>query len=138
MNTPAMPNPPMPKPTATTEPFWQGLKEGKVLLQQCRECEKWIFYPRSNCPGCLSGDIAWREVSGEGEIYSYTIARRPTAPQFAGLEPQLIAVIELKEGVRMNSVVVNVVEQALAVGLKVKPVFESGLGDQTLLYFEPV
>jgi uncharacterized OB-fold protein len=127
----------MPNPTPTTEPFWQGLKQKRVLLQQCDECDKWIFYPRSNCPGCLSGDISWREVSGEGEVYSFTIARRPTAPQFAGLEPQLIAVIELKEGVRMNSVVVNVGEQTLAVGLKVKPFFESGLGDQTLLYFEP-
>ena len=76
-------------------------------------------------------------MSGHGEIYSFTIARRPTAPQFAGLEPQFIAVIELLEGVRLNSVIVNVEPQQLVVGMKVRPVFVADLGEQTLLYFEP-
>ena len=134
---PEAPTPPMPRPTPTTEPFWKGLAERKVMLQQCSSCEQWIFYPRSHCPHCLSQDLAWKQVSGDGQIYSYTIARRPTAPPFAGSEPQLIAVVELAEGVRMNSVIVNADESQMTVGLKLKPYFESGLGDQTLLYFQP-
>ena len=59
------------------------------------------------------------------------------APQFTGLEPQYIAVVELAEGVRLNTVIVNVEESDLCVGLEVKPVFASDLGEQTLLYFEP-
>lgn len=129
--------PPMPRPTPTSAPFWDGLSQGKVLLQQCGDCAKWVFYPRSHCPGCLSAALEWREVTGAGEIYSFTIARRPTAPQFAGLEPQYIAVVELEEGVRMNSVIVNVDESALRVGLPVQPVFMSDFGEHTLLYFEP-
>ncbi len=129
--------PPMPSPTPTSLPFWQGLADGKVLLQRCSQCRSWIFYPRSHCSQCLSADLEWQEVSGRAEIYSYTVARRPTAPQFNGLEPQLLAVVELEEGVRMNSVIVNANEDELRVGLKLTPVFESGLGEHTLLYFEP-
>ena len=129
--------PPMPQPTPTSAPFWQGLAEKRVLLQKCADCGTWVFYPRSHCSGCLSPNLEWHEVSGAGRIYSYTIARRATAPQFAGLEPQYIAVVELAEGVRLNSVIVNVEERALRVGLEVQPVFVSDLGEQTLLYFEP-
>lgn len=130
--------PPMPRPTPTTQPFWKGLAEGLVLLQQCSDCEHWVFYPRTHCTNCLSPNLEWKEVSGEGEIYSFTVARRPTAPTFRGMEPQLIAVVELKQGIRMNSVIVNVNESDLKVGLKLKPYFESGLGEQTLLYFQPL
>lgn len=128
--------PPMPVPTPVTEAFWQGLNEDKVLLQRCADCHTWVFYPRSNCSGCLSRDLRWQEVSGSGSIYSFTIARRPTAPQFTGMAPQFIAVIELEQGVRLNSVIVHAQESDLKVGLKVKPVFDRS-GEQTLLYFEP-
>ncbi|MDA1073810.1 MAG: OB-fold domain-containing protein [Proteobacteria bacterium] len=131
-------SPPMPRPTPTTEPFWQGLAERRVMLQQCSDCAAWIFYPRTHCSACLSPNLVWKEVSGEGEIYSFTIARRPTAPPFRGMEPQLIAVVELREGIRMNSVITNVSEADLKVGLKLKPYFESGLGEHTLLYFQPL
>lgn len=128
--------PPLPLITPITEPFWAALNAGSVQLQQCDDCGEWVFYPRSHCSACLSPNLIWRTVSGNGQIYSFTIARRPTAPQFAGLEPQFITVIELDEGVRMNSVIVNAGEEDLRVGLKVKPVFSEVEG-QTLLFFEP-
>ena len=103
--------PPLPQVTATTLPFWQGLEDNKVMLQRCDDCEGFVFYPRSNCSHCLSANLTWCEVSGEGEVYSYTISRRPTAPQFIGMEPQYIVVIELDQGVRMNSVLVGVPEE---------------------------
>ncbi|MDA0788009.1 MAG: OB-fold domain-containing protein [Proteobacteria bacterium] len=127
---------PLPVPTPTTEPFWNGLAEGQVRLQQCDDCDAWVFYPRSHCNACLSPNLTWKTVSGKGTIYSFTVARRPTAPQFADDIPQLIAVIELNEGVRLNSVMVNIDPTALAVGLAVKPVFHRQDGS-TLLYFEP-
>ena len=76
-------------------------------------------------------------MTGEGTLYSFTIARRPTAPQFAGEEPQYIAVVELNEGVRLNSVLTDVNEADIQVGMKVAPVFHRE-GDATLLYFKPV
>lgn len=127
---------PLPIPTPNTEPFWDGLASGEVRLQQCDDCGGWIFYPRSHCNECLSDNLSWKPVSGNGTIYSFTVARRPTAPQFADDIPQLIAVIQLDEGVRMNSVMVNVGPEALHIGMRVKPVFHQQ-DSATLLYFEP-
>jgi uncharacterized protein len=127
---------PLPVPTPTSEPFWQGLKNDQITLQQCDDCDAWVFYPRSHCNSCLSPNLTWKPVSGDGTLYSFTVARRPTAPQFSAEVPQLIAVVELEQGVRMNSVMVNVKPQALSVGMTVKPVFQH-LDGATLLYFEP-
>ena len=127
---------PLPIPTPTSEPFWNGLANHQVTLQHCDDCDAWVFYPRSHCNNCLSPNLTWRQVSGNGTLYTFTIARRPTAPQFADHIPQLIAVVELDEGVRLNSVMVNIAPEALAVGMAVKPVFHLQDG-ATLLYFEP-
>ena len=75
-------------------------------------------------------------MTGNGSLYSYTVARRPTAPQFADDIPQLIVVVELDEGVRMNSVMVNIASEALIIGMAVRPVFHRQ-DSATLLYFEP-
>ncbi len=127
---------PEPQPTPTSEPFWSGLIEEKIRLQQCDDCSAWVYYPRSHCPECLSSNLTWKEVSGEGTLYSFTVANQATAPQFTGEEPQLIGVVELVEGVRVNTVMVNVSPEDLKVGMKVLPVFFK-LANSTVLYFEP-
>ena len=127
---------PLPIPTPNSEPFWKGLANHQVKLQQCNDCAAWVFYPRSHCNGCLSPNLTWTEVTGNGTLYSYTVARRPTAPQFADDIPQLIVVVELNEGVRLNSVMINVAPEALIIGMAVKPVFHLQ-NSATLLYFEP-
>lgn len=127
---------PLPVPTPTSEPFWNGIENGQVTLQQCDDCSGWVFYPRSHCNHCLSPDLTWKPVSGHGTLYTFTVALRPTAPQFADEIPQLIVVVELEQGVRLNSVMVNVAPEALTVGMAVKPVFHQ-LDGATLLYFEP-
>lgn len=128
---------PLPVATPTTEPFWDGVRNHKILLQQCNDCTKWVFYPRTNCPHCLSNQLTWREVPGNATIYSFTVARRPTAPHFADEIPQLIAVVELAQGVRMNTNIVNAEPADLQVGLALKPIFKT-IKDATLLCFEPV
>ncbi|HXH23287.1 MAG TPA: Zn-ribbon domain-containing OB-fold protein [Dehalococcoidia bacterium] len=129
---------PLPVPTPTSRPFWEGLRQRKVLLQRCLDCEVYVHYPRSNCPNCLGANLEWREVSGLGTLYTYTIARRPTAPQFQDETPQKIAVVELDEGPRLTTTLVNVDEAAIKVGMRVRPVFEDVQGTEvTLLRYEP-
>ncbi len=127
---------PLPRPTPITQPFWDAVAKHQVTLQQCDDCQGWVFYPRTNCPHCLSNNLTWREVTGEAHIYSYTVAYRPTAPHFVDEIPQQIAVVELKEGVRMNTLIVNAEPEELKVGLGVKPCFRD-IDGQTLLCFEP-
>jgi len=126
---------PLPVPTPTSEPFWTALREQRVEVQYCEECGVHIFYPRSHCPGCLSSPLVWRTVSGQGRIHSFTIARAPTAPLFADEVPQLLAIIELNEGPRLTSTIVDTPLEAIAIGVSVEPVFDHRDGAVTLLRY---
>lgn len=125
-------------PTPATQPFWDALKQHKVQLQQCNECNSWIYYPRRFCPECLSDNLAWKDITGEGTLYTYTVALRPTAPPWSEDLPQLLAVVELDEGPRLTTELKNVDPEAVKVGMKVKPVFDDVPGeDITLLRYQP-
>ncbi|OEY66314.1 OB-fold domain-containing protein [Marinobacter sp. X15-166B] len=126
-------NKPMPMPTSISAPFWEGLKAGRILMQHCGACDQWTFYPRRHCSHCWSSQVEFREVSGEGRLYTFTVARVPTLPEFAGPEPQLMAVVELDEGVRLNTTLVGVSADEVEVGMRVKPVRARVAEDGTVL-----
>ncbi|MGD9750829.1 MAG: Zn-ribbon domain-containing OB-fold protein [Acidimicrobiia bacterium] len=128
---------PRPAPIATTKPFWDGLNEDEVRLQRCADCGSWVYYPRARCPHCLSAALDWQVVSGRGRIYSWTIGRQPTHPAFAGEVPQRLAVVELEEGVRLTTTMVDCGDEDLVVGRAVEPVFDHGADGMTLLRFRP-
>lgn len=116
-------NKPMPVATEISAPFWEGLKARRLLIQQCGACAQWLFYPRRHCPACLAPDPAWREVSGQATLYSYTLTRIPTLPDFIDEMPQKLAVVELAEGVRINTTLVGLEEGQISVGMPLQPVF---------------
>jgi uncharacterized protein len=136
---------PRPRATPTSMPFWSGLDEDRVRLQRCDACGTWVHYPRSRCPHCLSNRLAWHDVSGHGTVLTFTVARQPTARPFADEVPQILAVVELDEGVRMTTTLVDVDPDvdpdvdhgALRVGMPVVPVFDHGPDGVTLLRFRP-
>ncbi len=131
-------NKPLPHPTETSRPFWDGLKEHRVRLQQCEDCGHWIFFPRAHCPACASRRLAWRDVSGEGTLYTFTVARVPTLPEFTDEMPQLLAVVQLDEGPHLNTTLVGVAPEAVRIGDRVRPVFDERPGEATLLRYTPV
>jgi len=129
---------PLPQPTPTSQPYWDALARHEVQIQQCSDCHAWIYYPRAFCSKCLSPELEWKPVSGGAELYSFTIARRPTAPFWADEVPQLIAVVQLDEGPRLTSTLCNVEECDIRVGMRLQPLFEDVIGKNvTLLRFEP-
>jgi uncharacterized protein len=128
---------PLPSPTPITAPFWAGLKEGRILVQNCQDCGGWVFYPRSHCSHCLSDRLEWRQVTGAATLYTFTITRQPTAPHFADEVPQLLAVVELEGGIRMTTTLVNVAESDIRVGMKLVPCFDPVSDEVTLLRFQP-
>ena len=129
---------PLPVPTPTSQPFWDALRQHRVRIQHCARCERWVYYPRSHCPYCLGPGLEWRDVSGEGTLYTFTIARTPTAPPFADEVPQKLAVVELDEGPRLTSTLVNVEPEQIKVGMRVRPVFDDlDEAEVTLLRYEP-
>ena len=116
-------NKPMPVATQISAPFWEGLKARRLLIQQCNACAHWNFYPRRHCPVCLEHDLAWREVDGAATLYSYTVTRIATLPDFMDEMPQKLAVVELAEGVRINTNLVGLEENEIKIGMALQPVF---------------
>src|SRR5262245_60873461 len=91
----------VPRATPETRPFWAGAAVGVL---RCRGCSRHFFYPRPECPHCGSADVEWVRASGRATLYSYVINHRP-APGYDA--PYVIAVVELEEGVRMMTNIVN-------------------------------
>ena len=134
-----MSNKPLPLQTEISRPFWNSLAENKLTAIQCGSCGKHTFYPRKHCQHCLSHDVKWVELSGEASLYSYTIARIPTLPEFADEAPQILAVVELKEGVRMNSTLIDVPEEQVNIGMPLRAVLNTVTPEgQTLVRFTRV
>ena len=82
-------------------PFWDGCREGKLLLRHCNACDKAYYYPRSYCPRCWSGDTEWRAASRRATVYSYSIIHENPAPPFRNMVPYGLVLVDLEEGPRM-------------------------------------
>lgn len=128
---------PRPRPTPATQPFWDALAQERLHVPRCDDCGRWVFYPRVRCDRCLSARLTWHDVAAEGVLYTFTVARQPTAPAFAGDGPQVLAVVETVDGIRLTTTLVDVDEASLRVGMPVAPVFDHGADGVTLLRYRP-
>jgi len=123
----------LPEPTPDTQPFWDGLKAGKVMLQSCADCGKVRHYPRPVCPYCHSMQARWREASGRGQVHTWTIAHHPFHPGFKADLPYTLVTVDLEEGVRMQVQLRGAApEGGLRIGLPVRIAFEPVTKDVTL------
>ena len=98
----ATPTRPLPTPTRESQPFWQGLKEGRLTLQSCAACGKVRHYPRPVCDACYSMDVRWIEAKGTGTVHSWTVCHHPYHPAFKAELPYTLVLVDLPEGVRLN------------------------------------
>jgi uncharacterized OB-fold protein len=124
------------KPMSFTKPYWEGTREKKLIIQYCPDTKKYQFFPRPASLYTGKRNLEWREVPGNGVVYSYTITRR-TRPPFRGHEPFAIAMVELPEGVRIMGDLVHVAEGDIKIGMKVKPFWIPLAGGYNQLAFEP-
>jgi uncharacterized OB-fold protein len=113
-----------PKPTPETQHFWDGTQAGELRLQRCDACASVYFPPRPFCPSCASRKVSVFKASGKGKLYSYVINHRPAAPGFT--PPYAIAVVELDEGPRMMSNIIDCPQtpEALELDMKLEVAFE--------------
>ena len=126
---------PRPVPTPVSKPYWDALDEQRVVIQRCADCSTWVHYPRNRCTSCLSDRLEWQEVSGNGSVFTFTVTRQPTAVMFADEVPQIIAVIELDEGVHLTSTLVTSDPELVRCGAPVIAVFDRGDDGATLLRY---
>ena len=128
---------PRPRPTPTSQPYWDALRDERIVVQRCRACDHWVHYPRSRCSKCLSDQLVFQVVDGAATVYTFTVARQATAPPFVDEVPQIIAIVELAEGVRFTTNLVGVAPEDVRVGMRVQPVFDHGDDGMTLLRYRP-
>jgi len=128
---------PLPFVHEETRPFWEGAKRHELWLQRCQDCGKFRFYPRSICPHCFSYNTEWIKVSGRGKIYSFTVSHKPASPAFKQDVPYNIAIVELEEGVRMMSNIVECRNEDLGIDMPVEVVFDDVTPEITLPKFRP-
>jgi uncharacterized OB-fold protein len=120
-----------------SRPYWEGLAEGELRIQRCRNCTKAVFYPRAICPHCYSDQLEWITASGKGTIYTYTVAHQAFGP-FAEDVPFVIALVELEEGVRMLSRIIDAPRERVTIGAAVSVTFADVGEGLTLPYFRLV
>lgn len=126
---------PIPAPTVhpDNERFWEGVKRGELALQRCRVCGNWLHPPRPMCPKCRSLDMEWVPSTGKGTIHSWVVYRESPHPGFK--VPYVVVLVELEEGVRVVSNLVDVQAEAVTIGMPVEVVFDQINGEVVLPKF---
>jgi uncharacterized OB-fold protein len=130
---------PLPRPLSPelTRPFWEAAKRHELVLPRCKTCDYLFFYPRSECPRCLSNQLEWMRVSGRGRLHTYTIVNQPANAAFRDDTPYVYAVVQLDEGPRMVSNVVQCAIDVLSVDMPLEAVFDDVTPEWTLVKFKP-
>ncbi|MCS5567789.1 MAG: Zn-ribbon domain-containing OB-fold protein [Pseudomonadales bacterium] len=133
-------NKPIPRKGQNNQPFWDGAKEGRLMLPRCTLCGKVHWYPRLICPSCHSTDLEWIEGSGEGRLHTFAVQHRAFGG-WAEEVPYVTAFIDLNEGDRMMTVLRGVdpnKPEDIKIGTKVKVEFEQADDDTHIPFWRVV
>ncbi len=128
---------PLPTISKDNQPFWEACREGRLVLPHCHRCDQAYWPPSPVCPVCFAGPPEWRSVSGRGIVSTFVVVHQPWFPAFKSELPYNVAQVELEEGPRLTTTIVQLGHEALAVGLEVEPVFEDNAETLGILKFRP-
>jgi uncharacterized OB-fold protein len=126
---------PLPAATKETEPFWAGCRRHELLLQSCDSCGHKQLYPRMLCTRCKTTALSWTPASGKGVVHSFTVIRRAPSAAFKPDVPYVLALIELEEGVRLMSNIIDCRPEDVRIDLPVHVVFDDVTETATLPKF---
>ncbi|MCX4533430.1 Zn-ribbon domain-containing OB-fold protein [Streptomyces sp. NBC_00841] len=135
--TAATPRFDLPEPDDFTRPYWDAAAEGNLLLRRCRACGAAHHYPREFCPTCWSEDVDWERASGRATLYTWSVVHRNDLPPFGSRVPYTAAVVDLAEGPRMMTEIVDCEESALAIGMELHVAFRQEEGCEAVPVFRP-
>ncbi len=113
----------MTQTTPALSPFWEGCSRGELLLQRCSACGTLRHPPSSICPKCLSAEHAWIAASGRGTVYTFAVVRQALARAWEDKVPYVVAVIELEEGPRFLTELIDVDPDAVSITMPVEVTF---------------
>ena len=132
---------PLPAITTEAKPFWDAAAQQKLIIQRCHDCNAWVWTPRPSCNECGSEKVEWTQMSGKGEIYSFTVIRqvvgRAASKAFEPDIPYVIAWVDLDEGPRLITNVIGCPVEDVKMGMKVTVQFEKASEKIWLPKFKP-
>jgi len=114
----------LPTPEGDTIAFWEATKEERLLMKHCLDCHVYSYYPRPFCPKCWSERVEWFQASGEGTLYTWSVIYNNDMPPFRDRVPYVAAIVDLAEGPRMMTNVVDCPFEELRVGMPLKVTFQ--------------
>lgn len=124
MTTPALPD------TPPDRSFQEFLAEGEMRMQQCGDCSRFFFFPRTICPHCGSTALAWQRLAGTGRVYSSTTVRQ--RPDRGG--DYNVSLVDLPEGVRLMSRVLGVPPEQVEIGMDVVAAIADADGGKAIVF----
>ncbi|KKL78696.1 hypothetical protein LCGC14_2022260 [marine sediment metagenome] len=130
----------VPVPSPDSLPFWEGARRGELLIPFCPACQEYFFYPRPFCPRCFRWEVDWRPSSGRGVLYTFAIQYQPLNPEWIEDIPYVTAVVELEEGVRLFTLLVECEPdpEKIHCGMPVEVVFDPVSEEVTIPRFRPL
>ena len=129
---------PLPFNDELSKPFWEGTKRHELLIQRCKRCSGYVWYPREVCTTCFSPDMEWTRMSGKGRLYTYTVIHQPANPVFRPDVPYIYAMIQLDEGPHMVSNLVECPVDEAHIDMPLEAVFDDVTPEWTLVKFKPI
>ncbi len=137
--TPSDPRPPKPRPAPVPDPdsapYWAAAHDGRLVVQRCENCGTYQLYGRDRCLVCR-GPVVWVEASGKGTVYSFTVIRQNYARPFRDWIPYVVALVDLVEGPRVMTNLVDCAPEEVAIGLAVRARFEPVSEEAGIALFE--
>ena len=130
-------NKPLPSVVGETKAYWDSCRRGQLLIQKCDACNEYQFYPRGICAHCWSNDIKWIKASGKGTVWTYTVTYQNRTPGFAEEVPYVLALVELEEGVKMFTNIVECDPRQVSIGMAVEVTFVPATDQISVPFFKP-
>jgi len=137
-NTIQKPHKPAIHPKPHTQAYWDAANEERLLYQFCEHCQLPQFVPGTVCRSCYKDDIGWRESTGKGEVFTFSIIHRGPNASFKDDTPYTLALIDLEEDFRITANIFNCLPESIYIGMPVKVIFEDREGsDYKIPQVEP-
>jgi uncharacterized protein len=128
---------PLPHIDEESRPWWEAAQRHELYVQKCRDCGDLRFHPRTLCTACMSSRTEWVRCKGTGKIYTFTVTYQNQASGFRDSLPYVMAWVEVDEGLKMLTNIVDCPPEQVKIGMPVEAVFDDVTPEVTLVNFRP-
>jgi uncharacterized protein len=128
---------PLPHIDEESRPWWEATQRHELYIQKCRDCGDLRFHPRTLCTNCQSSNTEWVKCKGTGHIYTFTVTNQNGASGFRDSLPYVLAWVQLDEGVKLMTNIVDCPPEQVKIDMPVEAVFDDVTPEVTLVKFRP-